>query len=213
MPHSELVAGPIVQWGPEKVGRMADPSGLGREVPVFFEQEIIWVRESTTSARYMHGGKCLKDHSGHNDFYGFLRSLGSAIETAQEVCARYSITRESSLEYQIDIAIFDRPFLRDTSSQAIADNSRGPGWKKRFLDLNESAKWFCDDEESRELENGKSIYDIWDRISWIKPRAVVEEANIWSSRLSQEENKARVESFIKLHLETAKSLENAKPWK
>jgi hypothetical protein len=77
-----------------------------------FDHEIVWQKASESTVLYRHGGKVLKQGACYNDYYGFMTSVGNAIESAKEFAANYLVTPDSSLSVEVQTVVKRNPLIR-----------------------------------------------------------------------------------------------------
>lgn len=114
-----------------------------------FDQEILWVRESSTKLTYMHKGVDITDGPSFNDFHGFLTSFTGAItDDIVSIGKSLGLEPTSDLYIQADVSIHDIPCIEDTSREGIAHNAK---WdRKQYITVpsyyNGKKWWFTSDQ-------------------------------------------------------------------
>lgn len=85
------------------------------------EQEFLWLYETESTYCYAYKGKVIKEGSTFSDYYGFLSSVDSAIEEAQEIMKNLDIQADEPMEIIIKTSLSKRPVL-------LADNHESQMW-------------------------------------------------------------------------------------
>ena len=68
-----------------------------------------------------HGGEWFKDMGAFTDFYGHLESVRGAIESIENQCAKFSISKESTLELRATTTVAARPYFEN--DEDLLDNT------------------------------------------------------------------------------------------
>lgn len=87
--------------------------GGGRTVEQQATAKITWLLSSTTKVEAYHGGEWFKDMGTFTDFYGHLESVRGAIESIESQCAKFSISKESSLELRATTTVAAHPYFEN----------------------------------------------------------------------------------------------------
>lgn len=186
---------PVVRHGIDKVGRIADISGTGGRRPVFFEQEIFWLRHSEARITFRHGGKIVSEGSSYCDVRNdFLGCIAYAIKGGLDLADRFAVTTASSLSIQISVSIIDEPHFcnGEHAAEGLGRSRKDP----RGLLAEIPNDWLYDDEASRSLLITPRPENVWEHIRQIKPISVAQEEDLWSTARDAEQNLARVDSFM-----------------
>lgn len=154
---------------------------VGGELRRFeFDREIVWLQESESVLRFVHGGEELKRGSTHTDFYGYLSSAEGMVDEAERAAKSYSVTEASSLVVEIVSRVYQRPVIE--ADEARAYNVTTPrGHKSRWA-------YVPDDWRKQTTVAGETLHPSLGRID-------LGEQVVWSSKLSRGENAARMEAF------------------
>ncbi|WP_311061588.1 hypothetical protein [Pseudomonas aeruginosa] len=174
---------PVVKSEVLELARYGEVNGVGRRDWLRFEQEIHWVRESSATVSYTHGGVPVGvPKTPYSDYWGFLKSLSRAIQGAQEACQRLSVTRQSSLRISVSVEVFDVPaIVADRDASALQDGRRRCFYMLERPDL----KWaHFDQEKLQAWSSAKSMeerYKLHNAIAWLRPVLVAAAPSIWSS--------------------------------
>tara|TARA_B100000700_G_C15049228_1_gene859439 strand:+ start:3136 stop:3843 length:708 start_codon:yes stop_codon:yes gene_type:complete len=95
--------------------------GGGRTVEQHATAKITWLLSSTTKVEAYHGGEWFKDMGTFTDFYGHLESVRGAIESIESQCAKFSISKESTLELRATTTVAARPYFEN--DEDLLDNT------------------------------------------------------------------------------------------
>ena len=95
--------------------------GGGRTVEQHATAKITWLLSSTTKVEAYHGGEWFKDMGAFTDFYGHLESVRGAIESIENQCAKFSISKESTLELRATTTVAARPYFEN--DEDLLDNT------------------------------------------------------------------------------------------
>lgn len=95
--------------------------GGGRTVEQHATAKITWLLSSTTKVEAYHGGEWFKDMGAFTDFYGHLESVRGAIESIENQCAKFSISKESSLELRATTTVAAHPYFE--KDEDLLDNT------------------------------------------------------------------------------------------
>lgn len=156
-----------------------------------FLENILWLRESEAQVSYWHGNKMLKEGSTCGDYYGYLTSLKSAVEDAQESKETYSVDENSSLEIRVYCAIEEIPVT-------YTPNDHDLGQKKAYNIISHDKFWFHNEptilnkylEVMNSSSDFQSRHEAYDKIEHllIQRKIIAKEILVWSSKNSLEEN-------------------------
>ncbi|CAN7784500.1 hypothetical protein LJR175_008407 [Variovorax sp. LjRoot175] len=145
-----------------------------------FEREILWLQESEAVLRFVHGGEELRHESTHNDFYGYLTAAQGLDNDARRAAESYSVTAESSLVIEILSRVFQRPVV-ETEEARKYNLTKPQSHKSQWADV-------PDEWRKEEKVDGETLFPRLARIE-------LGEEVVWSSKLSQDENAARLAAF------------------
>ena len=95
--------------------------GGGRTVEQHATAKITWLLSSTTKGEAYHGGEWFKDMGAFTDFYGHLESVRGAIESIENQCAKFSISKESTLELRATTTVAACPYFEN--DEDLLDNT------------------------------------------------------------------------------------------
>ncbi|CAI9898897.1 TPA: hypothetical protein ACG5BG_004798 [Pseudomonas aeruginosa] len=176
---------PVVKSEVLQLARYGEVNGVGRRDWLRFEQEIHWIRESSATVSFTHGGVPVGvPRSSYSDYWGFLESLNSAIQGAQEACRRLSVTRQSSLRIAVSVEVLDVPAIAASGEvPTLQDGRRRCFYMLERPDL----KWaHFDNDKLDAWSSAKSLderYKLHSAIPWLRPALVASASAIWSSDL------------------------------
>lgn len=147
------------------------------------EKEVFWLRKGELKLEFLHGGKCVKEGSTFNDFYGFMTCAG-CVEDARAWAREYSVDASSTAEVIATLTVFDSPAVIDTKPDSIAHNRRADSEK------NLKRIWgYLDDKlDERLMEDGEERFRRVDRLP-------VAERVIWTSKNPDVDIEALVNSL------------------
>lgn len=186
---------PIVDHRITQIGRMADVSGTGRRGPVYFEQDIFWLRHCEARISFVHGGKTLLNDATYSDVRNdFLGCIRNAIQKCHVLAESFSVTNSSSLSIVMSAMVLDEPCLRDAVRPET--HNKGTRWDAhgRFSEIPDD--WFYEDEISRAILAGRHPGGELMSIRRVKPVCVAHAENLWSSARSPARNAAMADHFI-----------------
>lgn len=148
-----------------------------------FEREIHWLQESEAVLRFVHGGEELKHESTHNDFYGYLTAAQGLDGDARRAAEMYRVTADSSLAIEIVSRVYQRPVV-ETEEARKYNLTKPQGHKSQWADV--------PDEWRREAKvDGETVFPRLGRVE-------LGECVVWSSKVSEEGNQARLSEFRSL---------------
>ncbi len=194
---------PVISEEVSSLARKVDISGDGKSVYLPFNRNILWLRESESRIVISHGGVMIREGSTYTDYYGYLTSIESAINDAQDLCRRYDVSKSSSMLITIDVRIFETPALADETKEGIFWNEKDI---KRRRYLNPPRDWiYYDKEKVDSLESAidsESKLHAWQNIETVAERSVVKSDSLWmvgNGRPLLSETPAPVKNFIEKH--------------
>lgn len=194
---------PVIRHGIEKICRIDYVPGRGDRQPLFFEQEIFWLRHCEARISFRHGGETVMEGTKYSDVREFLGCISSAIQKSHILAERFSVTASSSLSIEVAVDIIDEPHIfNDGGTGLIKQYGRDP----RFFLHQISRDWFYDDEASRALAIERDAVDVWEKIRYVKPACVTHVDNLWSTAHEPGRNLADVDSFIATQKAEAEAL-------
>lgn len=156
---------------------------VGGEVRrIEFVRPITWLLSTESQLRFLHGGKVLKEGSSYVDL-GYLTSMDAAIENAEEIALRHSISQNSSLELVVITEIAHRPC---TQSKETVDYNRKHGANSAHKYLSIPGDW-----RQEEMSDGMLIFPslkervLFKGVSWTtksSPASNLERTNALRTR-------------------------------
>ncbi|NTF17239.1 hypothetical protein G6L37_02185 [Agrobacterium rubi] len=137
-------------------------------------EDITWTREAHARITYSHGGRVLKQEGTFCDYYGFLSSVQDLFEDFEARKKLYGVSKESSLEITIRMALVDHPTLGFAKE--------GWGGRKLYTPVGGAiylAEGVADDEDflSKPWEEKTVLRQVSHSV-----------CDVWSSKRSDEEN-------------------------
>lgn len=147
---------------------------------------ITWVRECETNIAILFKGRCLRQLTNFNDFYGFMTSIDGAIKEFDGILDHWKIEPTSELELVIGANLVDRPTLGFELKEYGRDYFK-PLPEDELLTFTDAAKI------GEEFDERSFPYDARKFIRKIEHGLT----KVWSSHLNADANKALVESFKK----------------
>lgn len=191
--YSDLVqqsSCPIVKIERKKFVRIESTDGLGSPgsfIPLEFEADIHWLRESTSSIVLT-----IKDEPDvrdvrltYNDHYGFLTSVSAAINDAlQTGCG-------PSRRVTVETVITDKPTIIPHQKILAPSTAYQVYNGRRHLYINVPDDWFYDDEQIHkriDIWNNPDKYDPWATVNTNAPSSLTTSIVTWSSDNTDEEN-------------------------
>ena len=106
---------PVVREGEMLLyGRGTSPDGHSVLQP--FTKHIVWLRESETKIRLVHGGVLVNEASTYGDVGIYLSSVASAVAQAIALEARLKVTMTSTLVIETVTLVYDTPVIRQVPS-------------------------------------------------------------------------------------------------
>lgn len=145
-----------------------------------FTRRVLWLQESESTCQFIHGGHVLKEGSTFTDWYGYLTSMNVDSPSPTDLCHRFGITDDSSLELVVITTVFLRPVI-ETPETAAFNATKPPNHKAQFAEV--SWDWRQEKVVDGELR--------WSRLE----RQVLGDGTTWSSKASAETNAAVATAF------------------
>lgn len=145
-----------------------------------FNREVLWLQESESQIRFVHGGQVLKECSTYNDYYGYLTSADSLDKEAVREAQAYGITRQSTLVLEVVARVFQTPVI-ETEEAALHNRTKPAKAKSQWAHV-------PDDWRKEVFEDGQKIWPSLARVS-------MGEEVVWSSKLSEEASAALLQGF------------------
>jgi len=134
----------------------------GERKRVEFQREIVWLSNSESTLKFIHGGEILHEMSTFNDFYGYLSS--SDPKDAVTLAAKFGISPTSSLE----LVMFTKNFLMpavETDECKKNNLTKPPKYKSMWAYVPNS--WHQERvESSGRMSLSLSGVDLDEQITW-----------------------------------------------
>ena len=108
--HSDC--SPVVRTERLELARLIDVDGRGsRRSIVGFEQDVAWIRCCGAQVVLLHGGRVVKEATAFCDVDRWGNCVDAAVEEALRLCDYYSVTRASSLSFEVVATVEETPVL------------------------------------------------------------------------------------------------------
>lgn len=150
-----------------------------------YSKPVIWLQETETKLEFMHGGVMLDELGSCSDFYGYMSSLTARADEIKSILKQFSITQESSLELVLRAKLLRIPVI-ETVNDAEYNRTKPMTYKSQFSHIPDTWRQEIPNPDYHAVSNPQ-------RFVWPPLRAkVIDEAIVWSSKDSDEQNAARV---------------------
>lgn len=150
-----------------------------------FQRVVVWLLQSESMIRFMHGGIVVRKGPTYNDFNGYLCSFnaeGGALHGAAALAETYAATPNSSMSIEVLATAMLFPCVEP--NELVAHNRTKPSsYKSQFA-------YVPDNWRIKAIEDGK--------ISWPTLQSVVlQQEVIWTSKKTSGQNAELVAQFIR----------------
>jgi hypothetical protein len=185
---------PVAESGRLRLARVVDPDGRGRRQEVStFEAEVLWIREITPTVAVMHGGEIVTREGTCCDVGAFGSAIDEAAADARAYCRRFKVDAASSMSVVVLATVREIPVLQYDGDPSEA---RGFGGGRRYDPVPEG--WMLDDRRRIEAclaarRTGAEWPD--GGFPALCKRALVADAEVWTSRRPPRENTAAILDF------------------
>lgn len=146
--------------------------------------DIHWVLHSISEIALYHEGVLVKSCISLNDYFGYLKSFEG--DEASELCSRYAVTAESTLEVITKVSIFAEPYFEDDACRkhnaSIKDGEAMLLCRlDSFIKTPHRAPWFSDSKNKEKVD-----------VYWLnfEPIKLLTEKTVWTSKNTPEQNDA-----------------------
>jgi hypothetical protein len=143
---------------------------------------VVWVRTTETKAFYLLNDRELQTGAHYCDSGSILSDVEGLVEQAPGMCETWAITKSSDVEYALYSRITDSPTFGP-----VADDR----WTRNAYSSMPSSEGFWRDVP----ETGLMALDMEERGARVLRPIVHSRTKVWSSRWSEEENKAACEAY------------------
>jgi hypothetical protein len=146
--------------------------------------DIHWVLHSISEIALYHEGVLVKSCITLNDYFGYLKSFEG--DDASQLCSRYAVTTESTLEVVTKVSIVAEPYFEDDACRkhnaSIKDGEAMLLCRlDSFIKTPHRAPWFSDSKNKEKVD-----------VYWLnfEPIKLLTEKTVWSSKNTPEQNDA-----------------------